>query len=230
MSAQRPNARAGSAQNVTYHWLKRHIAQLPRHDGTFLTESEVAAATGTSRTPVREALVRLETEGFVQIVPKKGVFVPPISDAEVRAVMQARELVEDWCIRQVTSLGHEFAAELERLVAEQESLLDDPVAFIDCDRAFHRTIVQHAGNPVLADIYESLRDRQIRMGLRAVARSENRAHTVLTEHRAIVTALRTGEAERARRAVSAHLSSTLAALNVLGLPGWSSGPSEEEHA
>jgi DNA-binding GntR family transcriptional regulator len=229
-SAQGLRPRQGSAQDVTYDWLKRHIAQLPRHDGIFLTESEVASAAGTSRTPVREALLRLETEGFVQIMPKKGAFVPPISDAEVRAVMQARALVEDWCIRQVVSLGPEFAESLERLVVEQEGLIDDPVAFIDCDRVFHRTIVQHASNPVLADFYESLRDRQIRMGLRAVARTEHRARTVLAEHRAIVEAVRAGEPEGAGQAVAAHLSSTLAALNISDFPGWTGKPTAEGHA
>ncbi|MFI6501395.1 GntR family transcriptional regulator [Nonomuraea typhae] len=221
---QESSPQAGSAQDVTYRWLKRHIGQLPRRDGTFLTESEVAQAAGTSRTPVREALLRLEAEGLVQIMPKKGAFVPPISDAEVQAVMEARELVEVWCVRRVAALGEEFVAELERLVAEQEGLLGDPVAFIDCDRVFHRTIVQHAGNPVLADFYESLRDRQIRMGLRAVASSESRANTVLAEHRAIIAALQAGAAEQAGQAVVTHLSSTLAVLNLPDVPGRSSGP------
>ncbi|MGW1992756.1 GntR family transcriptional regulator [Embleya sp. NPDC001921] len=217
---QAASPQRGSAQDVTYRWLKRHIAQMPRHDGTFLTESEVAQAAGTSRTPVREALLRLEAEGFVRIVPKKGAYVPPISDAEVRAVMQARELVEDWTIRRVTARGPELAAELERLVAEQAGLLADPVAFIDCDRVFHRTIVQAAGNPVLAEFYESLRDRQIRMGLRAVARTESRARAVLDEHGAIAAAVRDGDAERAGQAVAAHLSSTLAALSVPDMADW----------
>ncbi|POX37737.1 GntR family transcriptional regulator [Streptomyces sp. Ru73] len=228
-SAQGLSSRRGSAQDVAYDWLKRHIAQLPRHDGVFLTESEIASATGTSRTPVREALLRLETEGFVQIVPKKGAFVPPISDAEVRAVMQARALVGDWCIRQVVSLGPEFADTLEQLVLEQEALLDDPVAFIDCDRFFHRTIVEHAGNPVLAGFYESLRDRQIRMGLRAVVRTENRASTALAEHRAIVEAVRAGDPEAAGQAVADHLSSTLAALSISDFPGRPGGPAAKEY-
>ncbi|MGA4837355.1 GntR family transcriptional regulator [Streptomyces sp. G45] len=217
-------SRAGSAQDVTYRWLKRHIAHMPRREGSFLTESEVAQAAGTSRTPVREALLRLETEGFVQIVPKKGAFVPPISDAEVRSVMQARELVEDWCVRQVVARGPEFAAELDRYVEEQESLLDDHVAFIECDRAFHRAIVRSAGNPVLADFYESLRDRQIRMGLRAVVGTADRARNVLAEHRAIVEAVRAGAADKAGQAVSTHLAGTLAALNVLdGGADWGGG-------
>lgn len=85
-----------------------------------------------------------------------------------------------------------FLGELERILAEQEALLDDPVGFIDRDRAFHRAIVRQAGNLVLAEFYETLRERQIRMGVRAIASQENRARTVLDEHAAIVRALAEG--------------------------------------
>jgi DNA-binding GntR family transcriptional regulator len=206
--------RHGTAQDLTYRWLKEHIAELPPDGGTFLTESEVAQAAGTSRTPVREALLRLEAEGFLQIVPKKGAFVPPISDAEVRAVMEARELIENWCVRRVVPVGERFLSELEELLTEQERLLDDPVGFIERDRAFHRAIVRHAGNTVLAEFYESLRDRQVRMGLRAVVNEQNRARTVLTEHAAIVAALHSGDTDTAESAITAHLTSKLEALHM----------------
>lgn len=213
-----------SAQDVTYRWLKRHIATLPRHVGTFLTETEVAAATRTSRTPVREALLRLEAEGFLQIMPKKGAFVPPISDDEIRAVMEARALVEDWCVRRVTGEGSGLAGELDGLIREQLASIQDPVAFIDRDRAFHRLIISAAGNPVLADFYESLRERQVRMGLRAVAAAENRAQAVIAEHTAIKEGIASRDKAGAAEALAAHLGSTLAALhlpdviNPVGLP------------
>jgi DNA-binding GntR family transcriptional regulator len=193
--------------------LKRHISELPKEGGVFLSESEVAQAAGTSRTPVREALLRLETEGLLTIVPKKGAYIPPISDSEITAVMEARGLVESWCVRRVVPVDAAFVAELERILAEQEALLDDPVGFIDRDRAFHRAIVRQAGNLVLAEFYETLRERQIRMGVRAIASRENRARTVLDEHAAIVRALAEGDAGEA---LEAHLASTLA---VLRLPG-----------
>ncbi|GAA1357865.1 GntR family transcriptional regulator [Saccharothrix algeriensis] len=203
-----------SAQDTTYRWLKQHIATLPPDDGTFLTESGVAQAAGTSRTPVREALLRLEAEGFLRIMPKKGAFVPPISDGEVRAVMEARALVEDWCVRRAVPADESFTAELDRLVADQEAAIADPLGFIERDRVFHRTIVRRAGNPVLADFYETLRERQVRMGLRAVSTSADRSRRVLDEHAAIVAALRSGDPEEAGRAVAAHLASTLAALHL----------------
>lgn len=224
MTGIRGSARSdGSAQDVAYQWLKEHVSSLPRHGGTFLSEAEVAKSTGTSRTPVREALLRLEAEGFLQIVPKKGVFVPPISDGEVRAVMQARELVEDWCVRRITPASEAFLTELERLVDEQQKAMDDPETFIERDRAFHRAIVRQAGNPVLAEFYESLRERQVRMGLRAVANADNRAHAVLAEHSAIVEAIRAGDPARARDALAGHLSSTLQVLHLPDVPEWPSG-------
>lgn len=207
-----------SAQDVTYLFLKRRIAELPRDGATFLTESEVAQAAGTSRTPVREALLRLETEGFLEIVPKKGAFVPPISDADVRAVMEARELVEHWCVRRVVGAGLGFHDELDRLIAQQRDLIDDPVGFIECDRTFHRAIVRKAGNVVLAEFYESLRDRQVRMGLRAISNEDNRARSVLAEHAAIVEALRAGDPAKAGDALAAHLSSTMVALHLSERP------------
>lgn len=209
-----------SAQEVTYRWLKGHIAQLPRQEGSFLTEVGVAEAAGTSRTPVREALLRLQAEGVVQIVPKKGAFVPPVPDSEVQAVMQARGLVEDWSVRQVAPFAGDLADELDRLVCEQQEQSADPVAFIDCDRAFHRTIVRQAGNQVLADFYESLRERQMRMGLHAVASAEDRVRRVVEEHAAIVTAIRSGEADQAAQAVATHLASTLTTLNLPSVVDW----------
>lgn len=203
-----------SAQDVTYRWLKRHIASLPRTVGTFLTEAEVAAAARTSRTPVREALLRLEAEGFLQIMPKKGAFVPPISNDEVQAVMEARSLVEDWCVRRVTRRAYDLSDELGALVREQEASLADPVAFIDLDRDFHRVIISAAGNPVLTDFYESLRERQVRMGLRAVASSANRAQVIIAEHTAIAEGIASGDEARATAALAAHLQSTLAVLNL----------------
>src|SRR5215467_12657455 len=104
MSIQRADKiRAGSrkaeaAQDIAFAWLKQHVISMPGTDGAFLTEAEVCRATGMSRTPVREALLRLEAEGFLQIVPKKGAFVPPISEREVEAIMQARALIEDFCV------------------------------------------------------------------------------------------------------------------------------------
>ncbi len=196
---------------------------MPRHTGGFITEAEVATALGTSRTPVREALLRLETEGFLQILPKKGAYVPPISDAEAEAVMQARGMVEDWCVRRAPANSAGLARVLGDLIKEQEGLLADPVAFIECDRRFHRTVVEASGNPVIAQFYETLRDKQVRMGLQAVMAAEDRARLVLSEHAAIVEALRNESPDAAADAVARHLQSTREILMTTSVTApWSS--------
>ena len=215
--------RNDTVQDTTYRWLKRHISALPRSEGVFVTETEVVEQTGASRTPVREALLRLEAEGFLQILPKKGAFVPPISDAEVASVMEARGLVEEWCVRQVTTRATGTAPTLVALLEDQQGLAGDPVAFIEADRAFHRAVVAAAGNPVLLEFYESLRDRQVRMGLRAVVGSEDRTRHVVEEHRRIVEAVQGGDAEAAGAAVARHLAGTLEALQLRAVRQWADG-------
>lgn len=203
-----------NAQDSTYRAVKNRIAALPRNEGVFLTEAEIAKEFGVSRTPVREALLRLEVEGLLKIMPKKGAFVPPVSDAEVEATMQARLLVERWAAARAARDGQALEGPLNALLEEQIELLsmDDPGDFIEADRRFHRAIVHAAGNPVLGEFYESLRDRQIRMGLRAVTSRPDRGKQVIDEHTAIVKALSAGDAAAAEQAVETHLTSTLAAL------------------
>jgi DNA-binding GntR family transcriptional regulator len=209
------SAKPGAAQDIVFAWLKKHVVSLPRTESTFLTEAEACRATGMSRTPVREALLRLEADGFLQIVPKKGAFVPRISEREVEAIMQARGLVEDFCLKRAVQLAEFLAPELDRLLAEQEKWQKSPLEFIELDREFHRAIVRAADNPVLADFYEGLRDRQMRMGLHAIAASEQRMGSVLAEHRAIAEGVRSGDADRAAAAMAQHLTKT---LDVLRLP------------
>jgi DNA-binding GntR family transcriptional regulator len=206
-----------AAQDLVFAWLKKHIVSLPRADGTFLTEAEVGRATGMSRTPVREALLRLEAEGFLQIVPKKGAFVPPITDREVEAIMQARAIVEDFCVRRAVHFADVLAPELDRLLMEQDKQLKSPLEFIELDREFHRAIVRAADNPILADFYETLRDRQMRMGIYAITASAQRMDNVMVEHRAIAEGVRSRDADQAAKATAEHLTKTLAALRMPSL-------------
>lgn len=208
------NGPTESAQDTAYRWLKGRIATLPRHYGTFLTEADVSKAAFISRTPVREALLRLKAEGLLQIVPKKGAYIPPITDAEVNSVMEARGLVEDWCVRRTALLATSVSVMLDAFIQDQQKSQGDPIAFIEYDREFHRAIVRAAGNPVFMDLYESLRDRQLRMGLNAIASSEKRTRTVLEEHHEIADGVRSGDANRAAAAMATHLSGTLAALHL----------------
>jgi DNA-binding GntR family transcriptional regulator len=196
--------------NATYHWLKQRITTMPKDESTFLTEAAVAEESGASRTPVREAIMRLEAEGLVERIPKRGAFVPPLSDAEIRSVMRAREMIELWAVDEF--LVHprpEATEQLVTTIAAQEAAIADPERFIELDSDLHGLIVGVGANKVVEHFYAELRDRQIRMGLHAVKASTGRSGHVLGEHRAIVDALRAGDRDAARTATSAHLARTL---------------------
>jgi DNA-binding GntR family transcriptional regulator len=205
------NAERLSAPETAYRWLRYYISALPWDEEAFLSENAVAEASGTSRTPVREALLRLEASGLVRRVPHKGAYVPALSSKDIDSMMEARQIIDEWAVRKVT--GHQSStSDLANLLEEQAEILSDPLAFIECDIQFHKYIVEIAGNPVLQDVYESQRFKQLRMGVKAVVDSEGRSDHVLREHRAIVEAIGSGDPDLAVEAVRDHLASTRAAL------------------
>lgn len=197
----------------TYVWIKQLIAAVPKDSGEFLTEAEVARVTGASRTPVREALTRLEAEGLVNRIPKRGAFVPPLSETDMRHVMQAREMIELWGVDEFLRAERPDAlARLTGLLVEQAGAAADSQQFIEIDSDFHGLIVGAAANEVVQHFYEELRARQVRMGVHAVSVSVRRADQVMDEHRQIVDALRAGDRTAARIATSNHLHRTLEAM------------------
>lgn len=200
-----------SAPELAYRWLRDAISELPWDEEAFLSENSVAEATGTSRTPVREALLRLETDGLIRRVPNKGAYVPALTTKDIEGMMEARQIIEEWAVRK-TVASLQSVEDLDHLLDEQSQKLSDPVAFIECDIRFHKYIVAAADNPVLEDVYDSLRFKQLRIGVKAVLDSDGRSDHVLHEHRAIVEAIQSGDTDAAVEAVRQHLTSTLAAL------------------
>ncbi|QOR69364.1 GntR family transcriptional regulator [Ruania alkalisoli] len=197
----------------TYQWVKSYIASLPRDQGTFLNEAEIAKEAGASRTPVREAFMRLQSEGLLERIPHRGAYVPPLPDSEIRAVMQARSMIETWAVDTLLTGAKPVPLdELDELLERQVGLWSAPVQFIELDREFHSRIVAAAGNAVIDQFYGELRDRQLRMGVYAVSSTEDRAARVVEEHRQIVDQLRTGDATGARAATDDHLQNTLEAM------------------
>lgn len=202
---------AVSAPESAYRWLRKEIASLPWDQEMFLSEMQVAEASGISRTPVREALLRLEAAGHLRRAPRRGAYVPALSMDDIDSMMEVRSVIEEWAVRKVTSEGMDFDL-LDRLLAEQESSVADPVSFIEHDVAFHRAIVESAGNKVLSEVYVSQRFKQLRLGVKAVQDTEGRSDHVLAEHQALASALRSGNPAGAVSALQDHLATTQISL------------------
>jgi DNA-binding GntR family transcriptional regulator len=202
-----------TATSRAYDHLKQAILDRAYPGGALLSEGEVAAQVGVSRTPVREALLRLETEGLVRLYPKRGALVLPVSPQEITDVLETRELVETFTAGRA-ALGPDLAERLSGLLdaMREHSGAVDTRGFADADRSFHRALVAAAGNEILTQLYDSLRDRQLRMG-RVTADDPVRAAAATREHEEILAAVRSGDRRRLRAAIHRHLQTTGAALD-----------------
>lgn len=197
-----------AAERVYLH-VKSGVLDRSYEGGTLLTEGDLADAVGVSRTPVREALLRLEAEGLLKLYPKKGALVLPVSAQEIADVVETRLLVERYAVAKVVGAAPaELITRLEDSLAEQRGHAEngDLAAFAVADRSFHAEIVRAAGNRILAQLYDQLRDRQLRMGVATMHAEPSRVAKNISEHAEILEALRGGSADTAARLVDRHVS------------------------
>ncbi|MFH8367872.1 GntR family transcriptional regulator [Streptomyces sp. NPDC018031] len=202
-----PGKQPPAAERVFAH-VKQAVLERRYEGGTLLTEGDLAEAVGVSRTPVREALLRLEAEGLIKLYPKKGALVLPVSAQEIADVVETRLLVEEYAARKAVPAPGALIERLEELLAEQRRHADtgDLAAVAVSDRCFHAEIVRHAGNAILARLYDQLRDRQLRMGVAVMHAHPDRIAKNIAEHTEILDALRSGDADGAAAVVHRHVS------------------------
>jgi len=195
-----------SAARRAYVHVKERLLDGRFPGGMLLSENEIAQALGVSRTPVRQAFVQLEAEELLDLYPRRGALVVPISPSEVDDVLEARLLLEQHCARRAATVGPWLAPELFGVVAAQESALAAGYPeFATLDRRFHRSIVAAAGNPLLTRQYDALRDRHRRLTATTLARDPTRIARFVAEHREIAEALARGDADAAAELTAAHL-------------------------
>jgi len=198
--------RGRSAARQAYEYVKDRLLDGRFAGGTLLSENEVAQRLGVSRTPVRQAFVQLEAEGLLELYPRRGALVVPISPSEAEDVLEARLLIERHAARRAAGAGPGLVAALHGHIAEQEQALEhDGSGFAWADRAFHRAIVEANGNPLLTRQYDALRDRHQRIAAVTIARDPSRIERFIAEHREIAAALQAGDGDRAAALLGTHL-------------------------
>jgi DNA-binding GntR family transcriptional regulator len=199
-----------SGRERAYEYLRTSVLTDPGLVGTFINEQDVAAAVGVSRTPVREALLRLAAEDLVQLLPNRGAFLAPVSAEQTRQIMQARGVIETWSARHCLAAGTVPLEAMAGLLREQEALAEQGPddEFVRVDSEFHLLLVRATGNPLLERMYDALHARHVLLGLTAVRRHGFAHAGVVHEHHAVLAALRSGDAGAAEQAIWDHLAQT----------------------
>ncbi|MFE9448853.1 GntR family transcriptional regulator [Streptomyces sp. NPDC006739] len=208
MPAAMTSLKPPAAADRVYAHVKQGVLDRRYEGGTLLTEGELAEAVGVSRTPVREALLRLEAEGLIRLYPKKGALVLPVSAQEISDVVETRLLVEVHAARKAVPASPVLLERLADLLAQQkaQAAAGDLAGAAVTDRCFHAEIVRSGGNEILSRLYDQLRDRQLRMGVAIMHSHPDRIAKTLAEHEEILRALRAGDAEDAVAVVHRHVS------------------------
>ncbi|MFE1170327.1 GntR family transcriptional regulator [Nocardiopsis sp. NPDC058789] len=205
-AATEPESAAGRAYTV----VRNRILDGEFEGGSMLSEGRIATELGMSRTPVREAFLQLQAEGWMRLYPKRGAMVRPVPPHEFREVLQARQIIESAAVRTVCASrgGSERLVRRLREVTEDQRRAweeDDLAAFTRADVEFHREVVAAGGNSILQGFHQLLQDRHRRMTTQSISDDTTRAELVLDQHAGLARLIEEGDPEGFARATAEHL-------------------------
>ena len=194
-----------------YAVLRREIAHLRLRPGERLSENELAERFGTSRMPVREALIRLVDDGLIQVLPQRGSFVSKISLAAMRQARFVREALEQAVVRQAARDGlPESAVErCELAIRNQVNTAQEPENFIVQDDLFHRAIAEGVGLDGVWAIIEREKVQFDRVRILSLP-SATPVSVLIGQHQAILDAILARDVGSAVAAMGHHLQEVLA--------------------
>lgn len=191
-----------------YDEVKRRILSGELSGGELLSEAKLGDELGISRTPVHEALMRLDAEGLVSLASRRGVVVQPIQPEEPREVAEMRVAIESSAAESIGRNGATagLLGELDELLVEQQDAVAaaDHTRFLRADEAFHSTVVAAGRNSLAIRFWDTISDRQERLRHRAVTLHPGILPELLADHEALAAALRVDDAAAYRLVLDQH--------------------------
>ncbi|MES9555862.1 MULTISPECIES: FCD domain-containing protein [unclassified Streptomyces] len=200
--------RPGPLRERVYEALLELITTRALRPGQHLVESELAGHLGVSRQPVREALQRLNTDGWVDLRPAQGAFVHEPKEEEADQLLSVRTLLEAEAARlAAANSGTEGIAALEELCAQgEQAVADDDVDLaVATNAAFHAKVMELAGNAVLSELAGQV-GRRVRWYYTPVARRRGAQSWI--EHRSLIAAISARDGQRATEIMRSHTEHT----------------------
>lgn len=192
-----------------YEWLKKKIITLEFPMGSALLESDLCQETGLGRTPVREAVQQLASEGLISIRPRKGTFVSDINFLDFENLLEARIMLETHVIRRLTdTITPKQTEKLRMLFVDVPELIDkgDITGLLVIERSFHQSLVSFLENPYLDSMSEHIYDlveRTWQLSFRR--RTKSGLTSTLNEHLVILDALEKGDVNAAEKVTLDHI-------------------------
>jgi DNA-binding GntR family transcriptional regulator len=186
--------------------------------GTLLSEAEVARRLAVSRTPAREAFVRLAAEGLLSLLPRRGAVVTPLGPTEAVDVLEVRHALEAAAVRRLARIQPDERdrrlTEATQAIADQVGALErgDIAGFIAVDEHFHFQLVAAADNRVATNFYATLGERQRRMTAQAISLNGDRLAHFVPEHRHLLELTAAGDVDGFSVSLWRHLRDTHEAL------------------
>lgn len=192
-----------------YQWLKKKIITLEYAMGSHLVENDLCRELGMGRTPIREAVQQLASEGLVNIIPRKGCFVSNINLWEFENLLDARIMLETHVVKRLAEIiTSDQIDTLRALFADVPALIQkrDIDALLMIEREFHQGLVTLLDNPFLDAIAENIYDLVTRTWyLSFRRRSQDDLASTLQENLDILDKLAKNDADAAEEAVRSHV-------------------------
>jgi len=194
-------------RDVVFHTLRQAILKGELEPGERLMEIRLAKKLGVSRTPIREAIRKLELEGLVIMIPRRGAEVAGITEKSLRDVLEVRRCLEELAVElAVARMNEEDVKRLEEARIEFREALktDDMIRIAQADERFHDVIFAGTYNDKLVSLLNNLRDQMYRYRLEYI-KDKGKRQILLIEHENILNAVKTRNLELGKRAMREHI-------------------------
>jgi len=199
-------ADARSHAEQAYYAIRSLIVTLDLAPGSVVSEQDLMARLELGRTPVREALRRLAQERLVEVYPRRGIFVAPVDARNLASLSEVRSVLEPLAAKLAAErLAEADRAELDALIAELTDLHDPQERrLMEVDQRIHHFVYRASHNEFLAAALDEHYMHALRIWFLALDRVSHLEDAIL-EHRAILEAIRDGDATRAASVMSTHV-------------------------
>jgi DNA-binding GntR family transcriptional regulator len=191
-----------------YERIKSRLLNNDYPPGTFLSERQLAENLGMSKTPVKAALERLESEGLIAVSPQQGIVVRELSVHEIADLYEIRTALESYVLRTLAgNLTADQTARVRANLQAQAALRGtaDVARCVELDAVFHTQFVEFLGNAEILRVIVQLREKMQRVVAQVFRVAPARIDTSYSEHTAIATAVIDGDGARAAELIAGHL-------------------------